>query len=401
LAITAPTILQIIPELDTGGAELSTVEIAGAVAKAGGRALVLSQGGRMAEALRAAGGELVDFPAATKNPIKMVWNAGRIAKLARANGVQLIHARSRAPAWSAWRAARSAKLAFVTTYHGAYNENGKAKNLYNSIMARGDLVIANSHYTARLIRERYDTPDDRLRVIHRGVDGTSFDAAAIAQDRRKALRSKWGLPDGARVILHPARLTSWKGQETVIAAAGELERTGKLDAHFVFAGDAQGRTGFEALLMSQIAAMGLEDHVHIVGHVEDMPAAFAIADVAVVASVEPEAFGRTVTEAQAMGCPVIATDLGAPPETVLAAPRVGPSDATGWLVRPGDAQQLAGVLADALAMDPDARANMGARARAHVLANFSLDQMKRQTLAVYDELLGSQLLETFDAKNGS
>lgn len=391
MAITAPTILQIIPELDTGGAELSTVEIAGAVAKAGGRALVLSQGGRMAEALRAAGGELVDFPAATKNPIKMVWNAGRIAKLARANGVQLIHARSRAPAWSAWRAARSAKLAFVTTYHGAYNENGKAKNLYNSIMARGDLVIANSKFTRNLIIERYGAPTDRLRVINRGVDLDRFSVEAVGAARIADIKRSWRIDPERPVILHPARLTRWKGQLTVIAAAKALALQHNTQPVFILAGDSQGRDDYVHELDQAIGAAGVELMVKRVGHFTDMPAAVAASDVVVIASTEPEAFGRTSAEAQAMGKPVIATQLGAPQDTVLAPPAVDPTERTGWLVPPGDANALAAAVLEALAHDAESQARLADRARHHAKANFATETLQRQTLEVYDDLLNTQL----------
>lgn len=387
MAPNRQTILQIIPQLDTGGAELSTIEIAAAVTEAGGRAIVLSQGGRMEDRLAAAGGELIRFPAATKNPARIIWNASRIASLIAREGVDIIHARSRAPAWSALMAAKRAGIPFVTTYHGAYNEKGRLKKLYNSVMVKSDRVIANSGYTRDLIVARYGTPADKVRVVYRGVDAAAFDPAAVDPARTEALRKAWHVPDDAPIILQPARLTSWKGQEVLIAAADKLEREGRLGAaHIVLAGDAQGRSGYEALLMSQVATAGLEDRVHIVGHVEDMPAAYACAHVTVVASVEPEAFGRTAAEAQAMGCPVIATAIGAPQETVKAAPRVGLEERTGWLVAPGDAGAMAEALGECLEFSGEQRGAMGQRARAHVLNSFTLEAMKQQTMAVYAEL---------------
>lgn len=391
-----PTILQIIPELDTGGAELATVEVADALTRAGGRALVLSEGGRLAGRLAEAGGELIAFPAATKNPARIVWNARRIRAIAAAEGVDLIHARSRAPAWSALLAARGAGLPFVTTYHGAYSEKGRFKNWYNGVMARADVVIANSDYTAGLIQARYRTPSERLVVVQRGVDGARFDPDAIAPERVDALRRSWGVGAHERVILHAARLTGWKGQGTVIAAADLLAR--RHDAAIagapwvvVFAGDAQGRADYAAGLAAQARDAGLADRVRFAGHVDDMPAAFRASHVAVVASTEPEAFGRAATEAQVMACPVIATRIGAPQETVLATPAVEDGARTGWLVPPGDAAALAEALAEVLAMPVEARGALGARARAHVLARFSLARMKSETLAVYDRLLGTRL----------
>ena len=394
MAEKRPTILQIIPELDTGGAELSTIEIADAITSAGGRAIVLTEGGRLVQRLRDTGAEVQFFPAAAKMPFRLLWNAHRIANVIRRDGVDLVHARSRAPAWSALIAARRTGVPFVTTYHGAYSEKSDIKRLYNSVMARGDAVIANSHYTSDLIRMRYGTPLSKLRVIYRGVDGRLFDPVNVAPERVTAVRKRWGIDGSKRVVLHAARLTAWKGQKVVIEAAALLSRQRDLDdTVFILAGDAQGRGAYRSALAAQIRAAGLDERVRIVGHEDDMAAAFRAAHVAVVASVEPEAFGRAATEAQVMATPVIATDIGAPPETVLGRPGVSAHRATGWLVPPQDPQRLAEALTEALAMTADEHARMGARARTHVLDAFSLKQMKQQTLQVYDALLGTRLAE--------
>jgi glycosyltransferase involved in cell wall biosynthesis len=389
-----PTILQIIPELDTGGAELSTIEIAGAIEEAGGRAIVLTEGGRLVQRLRDTGAEVRFFPAAAKNPVQLAWNAHRIARAIRRDHIDLIHARSRAPAWSALFAARRTRVPFVTTYHGAYAERSALKRLYNSVMARGEAVIANSHYTADLIRMRYGTPTSRLHVIYRGVDERTFDPAGVAPARIVALRTQWGIGTHERVVLQAARLTGWKGQRVLIEAARLLSAQDRLeDAVIILAGGAQGRDGYWAELEQAIDAAGLGGRVRLVGHVDDMAAAFCTAHVAVIASTEPEAFGRTATEAQAMGTPVIATDIGAPPETVKSAPRAGEPAATGWLVPPSDPDAIAEGIAAALALTPEERARMGERARAHVLGAFSLQAMKRETLKIYDALLGTHLAE--------
>jgi glycosyltransferase involved in cell wall biosynthesis len=298
---------------------------------------------------------------------------------------------------------------FVTTYHGAYSEKGRIKNLYNSVMARADKVIANSEYTAALIRKRYGTADARLTVIHRGVDGAVFDPAAIEPKRIEEMRAGWGLKPGERAILHAARLTGWKGQPVVIEAARLVRDKFMRDAEHggehgrfvvILAGDDQGRVEYSDMLEAQIHNANLGGHVRTVGHVSDMPAAFAAAYLAVVASTEPEAFGRAATEAMIMGCPVIATRIGAPPETVLATPRVPQEQATGWLVPPGDAPALASVIEQALGMADATRVAMGARAREHVLRSFSLRQMKTQTLEVYDGLLKTRLGERFRENSG-
>ena len=387
-----PTILQIIPRLDTGGAERTTIEMTQAITTAGGRALVVTEGGRMLPQVTEAGGEVVTLNAGTKNPLTMLANARRLQRIVEEEGVGLLHARSRAPAWSALIAARRSGRPLVTTYHGAYAEHGALKRTYNSVMARGDVVIANSHYTSRLIQARYGTPESRIRVIHRGIDEDSFDPARVSPDRVERLRARWGVEAGQRVVLHAARLTGWKGQAVVISAAARLMSQGDLgDWVIILAGDAQGRSDYVKALEDQIGASGLTGRVRLAGHVDDMPAAYLAAHVAVVASTEPEAFGRAAAEAEAMGCPVIATNIGAAPETVRAEPQVGPTEITGWLVPPHDAEPLALHMRAALLLSDAERAAIGARARAHVCQSFSLSAMQRATLAVYDSLLGTEL----------
>lgn len=395
-----PTILQIIPQLDTGGAERTVLEMADAIVQSGGRALVLCEPGRLVGEARAHGAEVIEFPAKTKNPARILLNARRIATLIEREGIDIVHARSRAPAWSAYLAAKKTGTAFVTTYHGAYSEKGRLKNYYNGVMARSHIVIANSRYTADIIKTRYGTPDERVRVIYRGIDEARFAVTAIEPERIAALRVQWGVPAQARIVLQVARLTAWKGQAVVVEALRELmKRTDNStyrDVHVVMAGDAQGRGGYVEGLREAVAAARLEDRVHIVGHVDDVPAAYLAAHVTVVASTEPEAFGRAAAEAQAMGCPIIATRIGAPPETVKAAPEVARSEITGWLIPPGDAPALAAALADALGMDAGERAELGARARRHVHRSFTLANLQRQTLEVYDGLIGSNLAARFE-----
>jgi len=399
--IHAATILQIIPRLDTGGAELATVEIAQAIVRAGGRAFVMSEGGRMAGDIERAGGEIVPFAAAAKNPVRIIANAVALARFIRERGVDIIHARSRAPAWSALMAARATGTAFVTTYHGAYGNRGPLKPLYNSVMARGDLVIANSNYTGALVHERHATAKARIRVIARGVDLVRFDPAAVAADRASSLRNKWGADEDERIVLHAARLTAWKGQHDVIEAAARLFRSegAGRDAVFILAGDAQGREAYVSGLEDKIAQHGLEGKVRLVGHCGDMAAAYAAAHVTLVASTEPEAFGRTSAEAQAMGCPVIVTRQGASPETLLTAARDGAEAATGWIVPVGSPAALANAIAEALSLSHRDRKAMAKRARAHVRERFSSEQMKRQTLSVYDECLRTALASAFDDAN--
>lgn len=388
--LAGKTILQIIPELEAGGAERTAVDVAAGLAAVGARALVASEGGRLVGELQAKGGIWVPFPAATKNPFGMLRNVRRLAKLALEEGAALIHARSRAPAWSALGAARALSLPFVTTYHGSYSSRSGIKHRYNGVMARGDVVIANSHYTAGLIAGLYPQAQDRLRVIYRGTDFAAFAPSAVAPERIEALRAGWGVAPHERIVLLAARLTGWKGQKVLIEAASLLKGWGMADVAFVLAGDPQGRESYLRELDALVAAHGLEGIVRRVGHCEDMPAAFLGASVVVVPSTEPEAFGRSAVEAQAMGTPVIVSDLGAVPETVLAPPEIEAGERTGWRVPAGAVEPLADAIAEALTMRASAREAMALRARLHVERNFSLDRMVADTLDVYGALIASR-----------
>jgi glycosyltransferase involved in cell wall biosynthesis len=391
-----PTILQVVPRLDTGGSEQATIEIAEALTQAGAKALVATAGGRMASAVTQAGGEVITLPVASKNPFTILANTKRLERLITERNVALVHARSRAPAWSAYLAARRTGRPFVTTYHGAYGSTlGPIKAAYNSVMGRGDRVIANSLYTANLIAERHPFKREHIRPIYRGIDEAAFDPLAVPRGPVAKLRDRWGVSPDTKVVLQAARLTGLKGHRQTIEAAAALAREGALDdAVIIFAGDAPGKAAYRQELIALITRHGLADKVRLVGHCQDMPAAFLAAHVAIVPSLVPETFGRTSVEAQAMGCPVILSEIGALPETLVTSSQ-DEARFTGWLVPPGDTAALAGAIRAALALSPEERAAIGARASARASAEFALSQMQMKTLAVYDELLGTHLAEAF------
>ena len=381
--------LQVIPALDTGGAERTTLDIAAGLVRRGDRALVASAGGRLEGELARLGGELIRMPLGAKNPLDIVLNAVRLRRAIEAHGVDIVHARSRAPAWSAHFACRATSTPFVTTYHGIYAEKGRAKRFYNSVMARGDRVIANSAYTADLIAERYGIPRQDIAVIHRGTDLAYFDPDAVTSERRNALRKAWGLSGSETVVLNVARLTAWKGQYVLIDAAALPPLADIPDLVVVLAGDDQGRSGYRRQLEQTVAEKGLAGRVVLVGHIDDVPAALSIADVAVVASVAPEAFGRAAVEAEAIGVPVVVTALGAVTETVLVPPDVPESERTGWHVAPGDPVALSSAIAAALTLTPGERVALSRRSRRHAGA-FSVGAMVDATLALYDDVLSSR-----------
>ncbi|MFZ5619205.1 MAG: glycosyltransferase family 4 protein [Pseudomonadota bacterium] len=382
------TVLQVIPALDAGGAERTTVEMTRAIVGAGGQALVATAGGRLCEDVERAGGRIVLMPVGSKNPLVVAANRGRLLRLAREEKVDIIHARSRAPAWSALWAARAAGIPFAATYHGAYNARSPLKRFYNSAMARADLVIANSAFTAASIRRFYDV-GDRLRVIPRGADLALFNPEAITAGRVSAVRAHWGLAEGgALTLLLPGRLTEWKGHQVAIEALAILagrsrnqSETGATgDFQLIFTGDAQGRDDYAASLMRKVDELGLQRMIRWVGHCDDMPAAYAACDIILSPSTRPEAFGRVAVEAGAMARPVIAADHGGARETII-------DEETGILVTPGSAEALADAIAKTVALGPSGRRAMSEKARARVVSHFSIEAMCASTLEAYRSLL--------------
>jgi glycosyltransferase involved in cell wall biosynthesis len=373
-----PVVLQVLPSLVTGGVERSTVEITQAVAEADGVALVASAGGRMVGQVEHAGGRHVTLPLDTKNPFAIWRNAAHLEALIREQHVAIVHARSRAPAWSAWLACRRTGAHFVTTHHGTYAENFPLKRHYNAVMARGEIVIAASRFIAELIIARHGVPPERIRVIPRGVDPARFDPRAVSPDRLARLSHAWRLPDGAPTVVLPGRLTAWKGHTVLIDALARLSRR---DVVAVLVGSDQGRHRYAAALVRRAQALGIADRLRLVGECDDMPAALMLSDVVVHASTQAEAFGRVVIEAQAMARPVIATDLGGPVETVE-------HEVTGLRVPAGDPRALAEAIESVLALPPDARHALGAAARASVLRSYTVRAMQEATLDVYEAVLG-------------
>ncbi|MEO0763120.1 MAG: glycosyltransferase, partial [Pseudomonadota bacterium] len=279
------TILQVVPRLDLGGVERGTVEIAEAIMAAGGRALVATEGGQLAPRIERAGGEIVELNAATKNPLNIWQNAGILEDLIREEGVDLVHARSRAPAWSAKWAARRTGTPFVTTYHGSYGEGLPLKRLYNSVMASGRPVIAISEFIRALVLERHRVPADQVVVIPRGADLDAFSEDVVSGGRTALLAEAWGLLDDSRpIVMLPGRLTRWKGGETVIAAARALMRDGQPpDMLFLLVGH-DGGSGYGERLERMIEAAGVGAFVRLTGAVTDMPAAYKLASIVLSAS---------------------------------------------------------------------------------------------------------------------
>ncbi len=360
-----------------GGVERGTVEVAGAIVDAGGRAIVASAGGPMAHDLKRVGAEHVIFSLASKSPTVIWANAKKLAKFIRDEKVDLVHARSRAPAWSAWIAAKRTGTPFVTTFHGTYGATNWLKRWYNSIMTRGDRVIAISAFIAGHVRQFYGVQSQKIRTIHRGVDLTRFDPENVSAERMIKLANDWRLTEGLPVVMLPGRLTRWKGQSVFLKAIAKL---GRQDIRCLLVGSDQGRTSYRQELETLIEKYDLSGVIRIIEHCADMPAAYMLSDVVVSASTDPEAFGRVVIEAQALGRPIIATDHGGAKETVL----VGK---TGWLTKPGDDDDLAEALKKVLKLTTEERKALSGVAIKNVRENFSRQAMCDKTLEVYDEVL--------------
>ena len=371
-----PAVLQVVPSLVSGGVERGTIEVASALVAAGWKAYVASSGGPLERELARAGITHIRLPLAAKNPLTIRRNTAALVEIIRQHRIDIVHARSRAPAWSAWRAARKTRRRFVTTFHNVYGDETRLKHWYNSVMARGERVIAISDFVAAHAANDYGVGADRLRTIPRGVDMRLFDASRVNGDRVAELAAKWRVPDGFAVVMLPGRLTRWKGGLDFIEA---IARLGRHDVCCLLVG-AEQRSGFRRELEAAIEKRDLIGQFRIVEDCRDIAAAYALSDVVVSASTDPEGFGRTIVEAQAMGRPVIATDHGGARETVI-------PGSTGWLVPPGDTAALATAIDHALRLEPEARSALARRARAHIAAGFTREAMCMRTIEIYEELL--------------
>jgi len=372
-----PVVMQVIPALGAGGAEQGCIDVAAELVKAGAKSIVVSNAGHRVPEILRGGSTHIDLPVHSKNPFVMWRNIGKLRALIKEHDVDIVHARSRAPAWSAWKACAGTKARFMTTCHAPFNISSDVKRFYNSSISKGERVIAISNYVRDYLLKNYEIDQRNIRVIHRGVALEKFHPGAVGPTSLIKLSQEWRLPDGCTIVMMPGRLTRWKGPLVLIEAMALLKRD---DVFCILIGDDQGRSEFRAEVENSIREKGLEGRIRIIGHCSDMPSAYMLATVVVSASTDPEGFGRIAIEAQAMGRPIVATDHGGSKETVL------PGD-TGWLVPPGDAQALSTAIGEALDMDAERRAIMSTHAMMHVAEHFTKTRMVDETLNVYAELL--------------
>jgi glycosyltransferase involved in cell wall biosynthesis len=370
------TVAQMLPDLHSGGVERGTLELGDYLVRQGHRSIVISEGGPMVATLEKQGSRHIRLPVGGKNPITLTAVLP-LRRLLLREKVDILHLRSRVPAWVGYLAFKSLSPSIrprlVTTFHGFYSINA-----YSAIMTRGEKIIAVSNTVATHIKTCYGVPDDRIHVIHRGFDEQLFTPGSVDTERINLLRDRWSLAGApSPLIMLPGRITQWKGHDIFIRSLAAIK---DLPWTAVCVGSFEGKETLMRELTLLIRSCGLEGRIRFVGHCADMPAAYLLSDIVVSASsTEPEAFGRVAIEAQAMGKPVVATAHGGSLETVL-------DGKTGWLVSPGDTKSMASALSEAVST-PDLRNRYGDAAMAWTRDRFTVEKMCQETLTLYETLL--------------
>ncbi|XDZ68124.1 glycosyltransferase family 4 protein [Alphaproteobacteria bacterium LSUCC0226] len=374
---SAPTIVQILPALVRGGVERGTVETADAIQRHGGRAVVVSCGGAMVRHLDRLGVTHHQLDVHSKNPFRWPQIRRRLKAILSSEGADLVHVRSRAPAWIALPAAAALGLGTVSTVHGRFVAISALKRFYNAKLLKTDHVIAISNYVKELITQQYVGIENRMTVVHRGVDTNLFNPGKVNQTRIVNFVDSMAIPEDAPVIMLPARATAWKGHRILLEALVKIK-----DQPFIclMVGAGDGKPAFVSDLVRYGQQLGLEGRFRLTPIVDDMPAALMVADVVVMPSITPEPFGRVALEAQAMGRPVVAFEHGGAIESIK-------HGETGWLAIPGDVDSLAAAIKAALDLSPRKRKALSIAARQHIEAHFSTETMCWETMKIYRRVL--------------
>ncbi len=383
------TVLIAVPTLESGAADYGALDLVKLLHAAGHRPIVVSTGGRLVGQVMAQGGEFVAMNVASKNPLIMMACARKLASLVRQRKCHVVHALGRAPGWSAYVAARVNRRPFVTSWYKGFREQNIFKRFYNGVMVRGDRVIAASEDIADLIRERYRTPLDRMQVLPTSFDVAQFDPASVSAERVAKIRHAWGVSKDTRVILAPGRMVRRKGHHLIVQAAQRLKANGVKDFLIVFTGEDQGRTSYTGDLWDLIATTNTNDVIRLAGLTGDLPAAFAASSIAVFASTQAEGTSRNILAAQAMGVPVVASDLSAGPDIVLAPPAISEDRITGIRFSSRDTAALAAALGKFLSLSPEGRRTVGARGRDWILSHHDAQAVADRTLGLYVSLAGA------------
>ena len=377
-------VLQVIPKLGYGGAETGCYDIAHYLAEKDCASYIATSGGGLLKYVKKNKVGIFRLPVHSKNPVLIIFNAIILSILILFNNINIVHARSRAPAWSSYLACLITRRKFVTTFHGTYNFKNNVKKFYNSIMLRSKLTIAGSNFIFNHISENYSeylNKKKKLRVIFRGINIDFYNQKNISILKQEKMKKDWQLLPNKFTILLPGRLTYWKGQEKLIEALNILIEDYNIDNfQAIILGSDQGRKVYKKKLINLVQRYRLGQKIKFIDHCKEMPLAYSLADLVVSASTEPEAFGRVAVEAQAMGKPIVASDLGGSKETIL-------KGKSGFLYKHDDARQLAKTLNTVIELDQDSLNSMGNEGRKNITKKFDVEAMCDSTLREYKKLL--------------
>ena len=377
-------VLQVIPKLGYGGAETGCYDIAHYLPENGCESFIVTSGGELTKFVDKKKVKLIKLPVHSKNPLLILINTILLIGIILFFKITIVHARSRAPAWSCLFATKLTNRKFVTTFHGTYNFRGKFKKLYNSVMVRSDLIIAGSNFIFSHIKENYSqflTNQKKLLVIFRGINVDYFDASTKLEDDEKKLLQKWNINDEKKIILMPGRLTSWKGQELFIKAINLVKiELGYEAFHAIILGNDQGRDLYKKKLLRLTEQYSLTNQIKFIDHCEDMALAYKVSDIVVSASIEPEAFGRVSVEAQSMEKLIIASDIGGSNETIS-------DEKSGFLFKSGDEESLSKKIIKGLTMDETSINLIGKVGRSNIIKKFNVEKMCFSTYSEYKRLL--------------
>ncbi len=377
-------VLQVIPKLGYGGAETGCYDIAHYLPENGCESFIVTSGGELTKFVDKKKVKLIKLPVHSKNPLLILINTILLIGIILFFKISIVHARSRAPAWSCLFATKLTNRKFVTTFHGTYNFSGNLKKFYNSVMVRSDLIIAGSNFIFSHIKENYSEflkNQKKFLVIFRGINVDYFDSSTKLENDEKNLLQKWNINDEKKIILMPGRLTSWKGQELFIEAINLVKiELGYEAFHAVILGNDQGRDLYKKKLIRLTEQYHLTNQIKFIDHCEDMALAYKVSDIIVSASIEPEAFGRVAVEAQSMEKLIIASNIGGSNETII-------DEKTGFLFKSGDAESLSKKIIHGLTMEDTSINLMGKEGRNNIIKKFNVEKMCFSTYSEYKRLL--------------
>ena len=377
-------VLQVIPKLGYGGAETGCYDIAHYLPENDCGSYIVTSGGELLKFIDKKKVKVIKLPVHSKNPLIIFINFLALIWVILINNISIVHARSRAPAWSCLLAAKITGRKFVTTFHGTYNFNSKMKKLYNSVMVRSDLIIAGSNFIFSHIKENYSkylNKKKKLMVIFRGINVDYFDPTTIIEIEEKKLLKEWEIENGKKIILLPGRLTSWKGQEVFIEAINLVNiQLGYQAFYAVILGNDQGRNLYKKKLIRLTEQYRLTKQIRFINHCKNMALAYKVSDIVISASIEPEAFGRVAVEAQSMEKPIIASNIGGSNETII-------DEKTGFLYEAGNAKSLCDKILRILNLDETLLKSIGINGRKNIVQKFNVEKMCFSTYSEYKRLL--------------